>query len=199
MIKHAESASSRKGQAMQINLTHSKSTRRKLITLMGFALLTLCFSHVPAQAQTTEQTRQITIVQDLGVVGIVPGQTLSITLSNPEDSGVTVQGHVKILDGTRVVFETPEAEIAPGQFHSFEIDRADIALPGDPRTGRFQAAARLLGIRKASVGRATNLKLRIEDIPASIEIIDNLSGKTVALTTTKVSLIPIGGAPVPID
>lgn len=137
---------------MQINKTKSiSSTCRKFISVMALVLLALGFSQIAAQAQEVEQKRQITIVQDLGVVGIVPGQTLSITLSNPEDSGVTVQGHVKILDGTRVVIETPEVEIAPGQFHSFEINRSDISSPGDPRTGRFRAAGRLLGIRKASV------------------------------------------------
>jgi len=184
---------------MEINSTCSKSTnstRRKLISLMGLALLALCFSQVPAQAQKTEQTRQITIVQDLGVVGIVPGQTLSITLSNPEDSGVSFRGHVKILDGTRLVFETSEAEIGPGQFHSFEINRSDINSLGDPRTGRFRAAGRLLGVRSASVER---VKARIDKLPLSVEIVDNDSGKTVALTTTKVSLVPIGGAPIPID
>ena len=183
---------------MQIQKTSSKSTSstRPNLSMIALALLALCFSQVPAQAQKTEQTRQITIVQDLGVVGIVPDQTLSITLSNPEDSGVTVQGHVKILDGTRVVFETPEVEIAPGQFHSFEINRSDISSPGDPRTGRFRAAGRLLGIRKASVERS---KARIDKLPLSIEIVDNDSGKTVALTTTRVSLVPIGGVPVPID
>ena len=187
---------------MQINKTSKSisksinSTGRKLMSVTAFALFALGFSQVPAQAQKTEQTRQITIVQDLGVVGIVPGQTLSITLANPEESGVTVQGHVKILDGTRVVFETPEVEIAPGQFHSFEINRSDISSPGDPRTGRFRAAGRLLGIRKASVERS---KARIDKLPLSIEIVDYVSGKTVALTTTRVSLVPIGGIPVPVD
>ncbi len=184
---------------MQLNLTRSKSTNsfgRKLISVMGFSLLVLCFSQVPAHAQKTEQTRQLTIVQALGAVGIVPGQTLSFTLTNPEDSGVSFRGHVKILDGTRLLFETPEAEIAPGESHSFEINRSDIGLPGDPRTGRFRAAGRLLGIRTASVGRA---KARIDKLPLSIEIVDNDTGKTVALTRTRVSLVPIGGVPVPVD
>ena len=109
---------------------------------------------------------------------------------------MTVQGLVKILDGTRLVFETPEAEIAPGRFHAFEINRSDISSPGDPRTGRFRAAGRLLGIKKASVERS---KARIHKLPLSIEIVDNDSGKTVALTTTRVSLVPIGGVPVPVD
>ena len=185
---------------MQINTSSSKSTSsnrkktwKKLMSVMGLALLALCFSQIPAHAQEVEQKRQITIVQDLGVVGFVPGQTLSFTLSNPEDSGVSFRGHVKILDGTRVVFETPEVEIGPGQFHSFEINRSDISLPGDPRTGRFRAAGRLLGVRKASVERA---KARIDKLPLSIEIVDNDSGKTVVLRTT---LVPIGGVPVPID
>ena len=178
---------------MQFNSTSSKSidstsrtstnrtcdrstnlTRRRLIGAMALALLALCFFQIPAQAQ--EQTRQITIVQDLGAVGLVPGQTLSITMSNPEDSGGSFQGHVKILDaGGRLVFETPEAEIAPGEFHSFEIDRADIALPGDPRTGRFQAA--ITTIRQPSA----RSRARIDKVPTTIELIDNATGKTTAM------------------
>lgn len=144
---------------------------------MALALLALCFAQIPAQAQ--EQTRQITVIQDMVTVGLVPGQTLSITLSNPEDSGAPVSGHVKILDaqGT-LVFETPEAEIAPGQFHSFEIDRANIALTGDPRTGRFQVAARLTTIRRVNLARS---RARIDKLPSTIELIDNATGKTTAM------------------
>ena len=185
---------------MQINLSSRRSTnwtRRRLMNVLGVALLALCFSQVPAQAQEPEQKRQVTIIQDLVAVGLVPGQTLSITLSNPEGSGVSFRGHVKILDGNRgLVFETPEAEIAPGEFHSFEINRSDISSPGDPRTGRFQAAGRILGVKRATVERA---QARIDKLPLSIEIVDNDSGKTVAISTTKISLVPIGGVPVPID
>jgi hypothetical protein len=167
---------------MQFNSISSKSTnstRLNLISMMGFALLALCFSQVPARAQEVEQTRQITIVQDMVVVGLVPGQTLSITLSNPEDSGAPVSGHVKILDAGRgLVFETPEVEIAPGEFHSFQIDRANIALPGDPRTGRFQVAARLTTIRQVNLARS---RARIDKLPSTIELIDNATGKTTAM------------------
>ena len=175
---------------IQINLTN----RTRITRLLGLILLTLWVYQLSASAQ---QTRQVTLIQDMVVVGLVPGQTLSITVSNPEGSGVSFQGHVKVFDGNGgLVFVTPEAEIAPGEFHSFEINRSDISLPGDPRTGRFRAAARLLGIRRASVERS---KARIDKLPISLELIDNDTGKTVAVTTTRISLVPIGGVPVPID
>jgi hypothetical protein len=151
-------------------------TIRLINRLMGLALFTLCFYQLPVLAQ--EQTRQVTIIQDLVTVGLVPGQTLSITVSNPEDSE-TCTCHVKVFDGrSGLVFQTAEVEIAPGEFHSFDIDRADISLPGDPRTGRFRAAGRLVGIRHASVER---IKARIDKLPASIELVDNLTGKTTAM------------------
>ena len=165
---------------MQNNKTCSKSTnstRHNLISVMALALLVLCFAQIPAQAQ--EQTRQITVIQDMVTVGLVPGQTLSITLSNPEDSGAPVSGHVRVFDSRGgLVFETPEAEIAPGEFHSFEIDRADIALPGDPRTGRFEVAARITTIRQVNLARS---KARIDKLPTTIELIDNATGKTTAM------------------
>jgi len=152
-------------------------TIRLINRLMALALFTLCFCQSPTQAQ--EQTRQITIIQDLVTVGLVPGQTLSITVSNHEDSGATCNCHIKVFDGRGgLVFQTPEAVIAPGEFHSFNIDRADISLPGDPRTGRFEVAARLDEIRSASVERS---KARIDKLPTTIQLIDNPTGKTTAM------------------
>ena len=170
---------------MQINTNRNstKSTRRNLISVMALALLALLFSQSPAQAQKTEQTRQVTVVQDMVSVGLVPGQTLRITVLNPEDSGGSFSGHVKILDsGRTLLFQTPDAVIAPGEFHSFDVDRADILLPGEIRTGRYQVHARLTGLRRASVAEpGERSKARIDRLPSTIELIDNATGMTTAM------------------
>jgi len=157
----------------------SSNLRRRLIRLSNLALLAFCFSQLPAQAQ--EQKRQVTVIQDM-VVGLVPGQTLRLTLFNPEGNP-QVSGHVKVFDGGgALLFQTPEVEIGPGEFHSFDIDRSNISVAGDPRTGRFQARARLIGLRRASAREdASNVRARIDRLPRMIELIDNETGKTTAM------------------
>lgn len=170
---------------MQIDSTRRKSnpsTSRTLFSVLGLALLALVFFQSPARGQA--HTRQVTVIQDMVSVGIVPGQTLRITVLNPEDSGASFRGHIKIFDGSgTLLFQTPDAEIAPGEFHPFDVDRADIALPGEVRTGRYQVHARLTGLRSASATEpgGPRSKARIDRLPASLEIIDNDTGKTTGM------------------
>src|SRR5688572_26436960 len=122
---------------MQIN-----TSRRTVINrLIGLALFALCFSQLPVRAQ--EQTRQVTVIQDMVAVGFVPGQTLRVSVFNGDDEsdrgGSSVGGHVKVFNGSNVLLaQTAPVDIAPGEFHSFDIDRASISQAGELRTGRLQ-------------------------------------------------------------
>ena len=155
--------------------------RRHSIRCLGLAVLTLCIYLPAARAQKTEQTRQITVIQDMVVIGLVPGQSLRLNVLNFADdqNGGSMMGHVKVMDGTRVpLFETSEVEIEPDQFHSFEIKRSDISAPGDSRTGRVEVRIQLVLTGNAS---DMNVRARIDKLPSQIELVDDDTGKTVVM------------------
>ena len=113
--------------------------------------------------------------------GAVPGQTMRVSVSNPvRPGGGSVQGHVKAFSGSGVlIYQTAEADIPVGGFHSFDINRGD--LPGDP-TRRLQVRFEI--VVKATLARgygegagATGDELA----PTTVELIDNDSGKTTAM------------------
>ena len=184
---------------MQINSTRCPAIKR----LLGLSLLALCFylpSSQPLMVQAQEQTRQVTVIQDMVSIGLVPGQTLRVGVFNSGDRNPhrqAINGHVKVFDGSGgLLFQTAAVEIAAGAFHSFDIDRADISQPGDLRTGRLQVRLQIVAVMGAR-GRAARISARIDRLPTSLELIENLSGKTVAATVTRTTLVPIGGAPIP--
>lgn len=80
--------------------------------------------------------------------------------------------------------QTAEVEIAEGGFHSFDINRDDIALAGEPRTGRLQVrvevVVRAAPARGEAEGAEGGAKSRVGGGKDYLELIDNDSGKTTA-------------------
>ena len=77
-----------------------------------------------AQAQT-EQTGQVSIIQDMAPIGLTYGQPLRVSLFNPPSFGSEagseaqrkpVSGHVKVFDGSgALIAQSPEAVVPPGE------------------------------------------------------------------------------------
>jgi hypothetical protein len=109
------------------------------------------------------------------IMGIVPGQTLRVTLFNPpfSESGAQnepVGGHVKVFDGSgNLIAQSPELAIPPGEFRSFEFNRFALSLPGEPGTNR--ANVRIKPFYNFRSGR-------VSPVLPSFEIVDDITGKT---------------------
>jgi hypothetical protein len=122
------------------------------------------------------------------LVGLIPGQTLLITALNPFDPSVGDDRKFKMLfavsvllaDG-RVIAESDEITLDPGEFHLFEFKRSDLPVSGEP-SGRVQA-------------RVIYKKLQLRtDFPSSIEIVDQSTGKTTVLMSQKPKELVVVGS-----
>jgi hypothetical protein len=132
------------------------------------------------------------------MMGIVPGQTLRLTLSNPPSFGSMAQrkpliGRAKFFDGSgNQIAQSDESVIPPGESRSFDLNRDALALPGEMGTGRLQSRGSWsLIVRDASTlqGRASGR------VVASFELVDNLTGKTEVLSGQECLVFFLGGVP----
>jgi hypothetical protein len=132
------------------------------------------------------------------MIGIVPGQTLRVTLSNPPSSwsmakSSPVIGRVKFFDESGdLIAQSDESAIPPGESRSFDFDRDALSLPGETATGRLQARASWSLMARDASTRRPNTSSRVA---ASFELIDNLTGKTVVLTGQECLVFFLGGVP----
>jgi hypothetical protein len=87
---------------------------------------------------------------------------------------------ILLADG-RVIAESEEITLDPGQFHFFDFKRSDLPVSGEPG-GRVQA-------------RVIYKKLRLQaEFPSSIEIVDESTGKTTVLISQKPKELVVVGS-----
>jgi hypothetical protein len=109
------------------------------------------------------------------LMGIVPGQTLRVTLFNPPASESDTQvepvsGHVKVFDGSgNLIAQSPEQIIPSGEFRSFDLNRDALPLRGEAGTNRAQARIKPFFKFESE---------RLSPILASFEIVDTGTGRT---------------------
>jgi hypothetical protein len=126
-------------------------------------------------------------------LGIIPGQTLRLTMFNSSELGSPegaepILAQVKLFDAQgHLIAESSEVLIRAGEFHSFDFNRSTLPLAGEPGSSRAQIRTLPLWSARAS-GR-----LGPEDIPASLEIVDNGTGRTTAATSSKPKEIVVVG------
>jgi hypothetical protein len=126
------------------------------------------------------------------VAGIVPGQTMRVTLFNPpfSESGAQsepVGGHVKVFDRSgNLIAQSPEQVIPPGKFRSFDFNRYALSLPGESGTNRAQARIKPFYNFRSE---------RLSPVLASFEIVDNSTGKTLTLSSQQCLVFYLGGMP----
>ncbi len=127
--------------------------------------------------------------------GIAPGQKLRATLFNPPSfapqAGLDAQpapvgGHVKVFDGSdNLIAQSPEMVIPPGEFLSFDFDYYALPLIGEPGANRKQARIKPFFNFQSE---------RLSPILASVEIVDNTTGKTTVLISEKPKEIVVVGS-----
>jgi hypothetical protein len=121
------------------------------------------------------------------ITGIVPGQTLRVSLFNPLSSGSeagsdaqskSFSGHVKVFDASgNLIAQSADLVVAPGEFRYFDFNRDSLPLPGEPGTGRLQVRT------EARFSRTNPVQLpNVVEVfeRGSYEVIDNSTGRTAA-------------------
>jgi hypothetical protein len=167
-----------------IKTKRSKDGGRRLAVLATLLLLV----GVATGAQLTKPGTGRLVLNS--TVGFVPGQTLRVTVFNPRrlgQGGGGSGGSIKVAAPATAasgepVAGTAEVEIAEGRFHSFDINRDDIALAGEPRTGRLQVLVEIVIEAASTPDGAESARARVDKLPhVTLELVDNDSGKTTAM------------------
>lgn len=167
---------------MQINFTRNDVITR----LAALALFGCCFLQLPArntQAGTTitappvtASAAEVVILTSSVLAGLARGQTMRFTLFNPSGSpSVALRAQAKLFDAqSRVIAESAEMIIPPGEFRSFDFNRDDIGLAGEDGTGRLQVRGTTTLFQSRDINDAGR-----DQIPMSLELVDNSTGATV--------------------
>lgn len=169
--------STERGKIMKRQITR----RTLMISFLCVVLLT--GPHTQAQ---TEQTRQVTMIQDMGCVGLIYGQTLSYTRANLNDPDpqkrlfepMLIQVRLLAADGS-VIAQDGAVAVGVGMSQSFDFTRDQIMLPGEVGTARLQVRLEVTVIGQS---KWPNLILKqgiLETFSDMTEVIDNSSGQTI--------------------
>jgi hypothetical protein len=151
---------------MQIISTRNKSVLR----LATLAIVACTLFPLPAGAQPSGRSNEITVIGESTLVGLAGGDMMRYTAFNPretESGGRNDAIRLRLTlfnpDGTTLA-ESPEIQIPPGQSRSISFNRADLPLAGEPGTGRAQ-------IRTIPLWSCRNTGRYV--ITTSLEIVDN--------------------------
>jgi prepilin-type processing-associated H-X9-DG protein len=123
------------------------------------------------------------------LIGMVPGQTLRVTLLNPpseaQAQSTEIDAQVKVFDGSgRLIEQGVESLIPPGEFRSFDFDRSALPVAGEPGTDRAQV--RLKPFFNFRSGRLSRVLV-------SYELVDNSTGQTQVLSGDQCLVFFLGG------
>ena len=157
---------------MLTNFTRNKS----LLRITTLWLIVFSFSQLPASAGASERTNETTVVgKTTALVGLARGDMLRYTAFNPlkTESGERnepIRLRLKLYDARgNVIAESAAVEIPPGEFHSIDFNRDDLAVEGEPGTARTEIRTQALwGVR---------IRHRF-NVTSSLEIVDSSTGAT---------------------
>jgi hypothetical protein len=113
--------------------------------------------------------------------GLTPGETLRVSVAAPvpEDGFPARDGYIlqiRLYDASgATIGSSGELPIAPGQIQFFDLNRDTLRQRGDEH-GRIQVRTEVL-LRRTISG----VPIPDDGLPTSLEIIDNVSGKTTAI------------------
>jgi hypothetical protein len=157
-------------------------------------------SNSPVIATTQTLTDLPVIVYaDRALMGLTYGQTLRVNALYPGDPAdpqrQSVRTRVSLYGASGALLaQSAEATVAPGEFRSFDFDRAGIPASGEPIGGRLPMRVSLAATRDPSS--------LIQDpeaagpLAASFELIDNNTSRTVDVWVT-VGFFEVVPAPKP--
>lgn len=173
--------------------------RRSLLVRLA-ALALLAFFFIQANVHATQPinssaAQAVVFVGGWGAsVGLARGQTLRVNVSNENEPGARsgsepVFALATLYDARgNTLAQSAEVAMRAGEFRALDFDRDDLHLTGEPGTGRVQVRATALwGVR-------TRHYFGPDDIPASLEIVDNGTGRTAAAISSKPKEIVVVGS-----
>ncbi|HEY8458769.1 MAG TPA: H-X9-DG-CTERM domain-containing protein [Blastocatellia bacterium] len=147
--------------------------------LTVLTLCALCFLRSPIQAQG--MTGYTVIFPS---VGLAPGQSLRLTLFNPNGAPVRAQAQVHHSGGIQIALADGSVRlIQAGAFHSFDFNHFDIPMPCYENTCRKQI------LPSVSITFSETIK----PVVASMEIIEVKDGTSNALLLSERRISPAGG------
>ena len=155
-------------------------TRRTLI--ISLFVIPLTGSHARAN---TEQSRQVTMIQDMGCVGLIYGQTLRYTRANLNDpepqkrlfEPMRIQVKLIAADGN-VIAQEGAVAVGVGLLQSFDFTREQIIRPGEAGTARLQVRLEVTVIGQSKWHPIILKQGILETFSDTTEVIDNSSGRT---------------------
>ena len=161
---------------MKMRIMKLRNTFTKLITMtVALAAIALIGSTWAAgQTESQNNLKQL----HLGCIGFVDGQTLRFSAFNPnppERVSEPVRARVRLYDAAgNVLAQSEEVDLPPGQFRTFDFNRAGLRAAGEPNTGRLQVRAEII------YGFVlTSTLIPSDQFPAAMELIDNSTGRTI--------------------
>jgi hypothetical protein len=136
------------------------------------------------------------------LIGIVPGQTLLVSVLNPlapPPPGADGRKYKMLFaplilnaDG-QVIAQSDEVALDPGEFHSFDFKRADLPLAGAPGADRAQVRVEIR--RRFFPGIPSRISQgELDGAPAAVEIFNDSTGKTTTLISQKPKEIVVVGS-----
>jgi hypothetical protein len=164
------------GHAVQVT-----SQKPKEIVVVG----SKSAANAPAQGLTE---LPVIVYGGRGLIGASRGQTLRVNALYPgapdRPQRQSVRARVRLYDASgSLLAQSAEATIASGEFHSFDFDRANISAPGEAGGGRIQVLARLETYASEPFSFTQN-PTASGPLAASLELIDNSTGRTTAIWVT---------------
>lgn len=146
----------------------------------------MIFNNSPGNEGLPSESFQIISAWKDDLIGIVPAQTLRVSALNPlapvEDGRkfkVLFAATILLPDG-RVVAQSDEVTLEPGEFHAFDFKPADLPLISDHR-GRLQARLRVIWKKLQLESEFPS----IVELPSLVEFMGNSTGRTTVLISQK--------------
>ena len=173
-----------------------KRVRRKpeLAACAMAALLFLSALAVPARAQNTYGG--LTMVHG-GTIGLVPGQSVSITVPNFYFDNGSVkflkssvlkvydrEGHAVTSRESNLTYSGESGGLNEASHelgHIFTLSYGDLPVPGEPRTGRKEVWIEVQSISFSTTQTPTEDPSAVVLPPRTVELINDADGKTVLL------------------